>query len=376
MANKAICALCPAELTDENRTKEHIIPNSIGGIEKVEGFICKSCNSGKGGTWDAALAAQFNWLSVMVGIVRDRKEPPPERVATISGEEFLLHPDGTTRPAKFKYQETKDGEKTRISFAARTPKEARKKISEIVKRFPQVDRDEALANAKSQTSYLNEPLKVDIQFGGPLSGRSVVKTALSFAFKNGIDPHSCESVCDFLHDAAARSSCYGLSYLVDIVQDRTANAVFHCVAVHGSKADRKLLGYVEYFGLARWLILMSDNYDGPDLDEAYAIAPMTGSAIEIDLSWSLSKEVIGETIGGEGSPQDRYMEAVSKPLGMVMQMSNERGMSNAVKESFLAAGEKLGLKPGDVIGPAQSNAFASAMVEKFMPYILHRLGIK
>ncbi|MFD2234903.1 HNH endonuclease [Phaeospirillum tilakii] len=376
MATKLICALCPVELTDENRTKEHIIPNSIGGMEKVEWFICRSCNSDKGETWDAALAAQFNWFSVMVGIVRDRKESPPERVATISGEEFLLHPDGTMRPAKFKYEEVKDGETTRISFAARTPREARKKISEIAKRFPQIDQTEALANTKAQNNYLNEPLKVDIQFGGPLAGRSVVKTALAFAVKNGIDPHSCESVFEFLHDDSAPPFCYGLSYLVDIVNTRPANTVFHCVAVHGSKVDGKLLGYVEYFGLARWLILLSDNYDGPDLDEAYAMNPMTGDSIEIDLLWQLSAEVIDETIGGNGYSQKSYMEAIERTMDIVMRISNERGTNNAFKESFIAAGKKLELKPGDIIGPAQSQEFAKAIVEGLTPYLLHRLGIK
>ena len=376
MATKLICTLCLAELTDENCTREHIIPNSVGGIEKVERFICRRCNSGTGDSWDAALAAQFNWLSVMVGIVRDRKEPPPERVATVSGEEFLLHPDGRMQPAKFKYQEVKDGETTRISFAARTLKEARKKISEIARRYPRFNQNEALANAKVETSYLNEPLKVNLQFGGPLAGRSVVKTALAFAFKVGIDPHSCKGAIDFLHDDSAPPLCYGMSYLIDIVKGRPANAVFHCVAVYGSKADGKLLGYVEYFGLARWLILLSDGYDGPDLDEAYAINPTTGKPIEISMSWHLSKEAIDETIGGNGCPQERYTEAVARTMDIVMRISNEREMNNAFKESFFAAGEKLGLKPGDIIGLALSRAFASAMVEGFMPYLLHRLGIK
>lgn len=298
MTAKLICALCPAELTNGNKTKEHIIPNSIGGWEKVEGFICVTCNSGKGDSWDAELASQFNWLAVMVGIVRDRNESPPELVSTVSGEKFLLQNDGTMLPARFKYKEVKDGEKTQISFVARTTRETVKKIEEIAKRFPQIDKEEVLASAKIQTSYLDEPLRVQIGFGGPLAGRSVVNTALAFAFWKGINPHSCENVKDFLHDENAPSSCYGLSYLKDIVKIRPANTLFHCVAIHGDKSNRRLLAYVEYFGLARWLIVLSNDYDGPDMNGTYAIDPTTANTINIELGWSLSNEMIELTVSG------------------------------------------------------------------------------
>lgn len=376
MTTKPICALCPAELTDDNKTKEHIIPNSIGGWEKVEGFICVTCNSGKGDTWDADLASQFNWLAVMIGIVRDRNEAPPEPVSTVSGEKFLLQNNGTMLPAKFKYEEVNDGEQTKISFVARTTKEAVKKINEIAKQFPQVDKAEALANAKIKTSYLDEPLHVQLNFGGPLAGRSVVNTALAFAFWKGINPHSCENVTNFLHDKNAPSSCYGLSYLKDIVKNRPANTIFHCVAIHGDKSNRRLLAYVEYFGMVRWLIVLSNNYDGPEINEAYAIDPTTAETINIELHWSHTNETIEQTINGYGYTNESYMGAITKSLDEIMRRSNERGYNNAIKNSFQNAGEMLGLKIGDQITSDNNRAFASAFVDDLTPFILYRIGLK
>ncbi|MBB3212453.1 5-methylcytosine-specific restriction endonuclease McrA [Herbaspirillum sp. Sphag1AN] len=62
--NTKKCQLCRDELNHSNDSKEHIIPNAIGGKKKVSGFICKSCNNKAGETWDAELASQLNWFSL------------------------------------------------------------------------------------------------------------------------------------------------------------------------------------------------------------------------------------------------------------------------------------------------------------------------
>jgi len=377
MDGNSTCALCLVELTDENKTKEHIIPNAIGGWEKVEGFICVSCNNGKGNTWDAELASQFNWFSVMTGIVRERNEPPPELVKTISGERFLLQNDGTMLPASFKYKEVKDGERTKISFAARTPKEAAKKIEEIAKRFPQFDKETALANAQEvQTSYLDEPIHVQFSFGGPLAGRSVVNSGLAFAFSKGINPHSCESVLGYLRNQNSPPSCYGLFYLKDIVKNRPANTIFHCVAICGDTSKRRLLAYVEYFGAARWLIALSNNYDGPNVNYQHAIDPTNAKPVDIRLQWEITDEMIERTVSGNGYTTDDYSSEFGKTIEIILRLSNERDQRHAIERAFWAARKKLGMKVGDQITPDIAQAFALTMTNELNPFIRHLVGGK
>src|SRR3990167_1403499 len=83
MADKKECAFCASEITEINDSKEHVIPNSIGGRKKVRGFICISCNSSFGQSWDAKLAEQLNWFSLAVGIERERGRSPDEIVQTV-----------------------------------------------------------------------------------------------------------------------------------------------------------------------------------------------------------------------------------------------------------------------------------------------------
>ena len=52
------CWLCLRDLTE---TKEHIIPESMGGRKTVRGFICRACNSKTGHDWDAAVTEFESW---------------------------------------------------------------------------------------------------------------------------------------------------------------------------------------------------------------------------------------------------------------------------------------------------------------------------
>ena len=38
------CAFCEKSLSGKNRTKEHIIPNALGGRKKTVEFICNTCS--------------------------------------------------------------------------------------------------------------------------------------------------------------------------------------------------------------------------------------------------------------------------------------------------------------------------------------------
>lgn len=77
MLKKYICVLCNHEITEENNTKEHIIPNSLGGKRVLKNFICIDCNSKTGETWDAEIARKFAPFCTMFGIKKDRGNVAP-----------------------------------------------------------------------------------------------------------------------------------------------------------------------------------------------------------------------------------------------------------------------------------------------------------
>ena len=111
---------CGNSLTEDTLSKEHIIPNAIGGRKKVTGFICNNCNNVTGAVWDAELARQLNPLSLLLGIRRQRGEVPSQVFSTSSGDKIRMLSDGKRTIAKPSHEITTDGDSTHINIHART----------------------------------------------------------------------------------------------------------------------------------------------------------------------------------------------------------------------------------------------------------------
>lgn len=377
------CALCPVTLSEENWTKEHIIPNSIGGMVKLVGFICEHCNNSKGETWDAVLAGQFHWVALMLGIVRDRGKVPPAVVETVSGKKFNLLNNGSMEPAKFAFSRVEEDGKVKISMTPRTMKEAIRKINELAKRYPELDKAKALEEAQIKTTYLNEPLKIQLEFGGELGGRSVVKTALAFAYWKGIPTSFCENIQKFLLSepvldevgqvVPSDTDCYGLAYLSDLVTQRHQGSFLHYLGLFNSQASNQLFAYVEYFGLARWLIVLSNHYDGPPINESYALDPTTGKEVQATLNWPLENEEVKKIVTGFGL--ENYSSELGKMIASLMEHADKRGLNNAIETALKTAIERCGLKSGDLISKTHAAKIASELAGAMGAYMYHRVGI-
>ena len=135
---KRLCALCRTVILAENDSSEHIIPNAIGGRKIVRGFLCNRCNNSTGAKWDSELAKQLQPMCNFLNIRRQRGNPQPITVETVSGQKFLHHPDGRMARSKTEFSVHQDGEKTTINIKARSPKELEKLIPGLIRKYPQL----------------------------------------------------------------------------------------------------------------------------------------------------------------------------------------------------------------------------------------------
>lgn len=87
-----VCAFCSCEL--DKKSREHIFPQSIGGIDVVYDFICKACNNQTGHKWDSVLEKELRPWAVLYGL-------SDKSVAgiTVSGRNVQYHP----KPNHFRY---------------------------------------------------------------------------------------------------------------------------------------------------------------------------------------------------------------------------------------------------------------------------------
>jgi hypothetical protein len=147
------CILCDCAIDDQNDSEEHVIPSSIGGRLRVRGFLCKDCNNRTGSTWDGKLAEQLNFWCLFFSIVRERGQPPPERVQTTAGERLSMQPSGGFSPSRPIYQEVKSETGTQIQITARTMREASKMLRGVARKFPSVNPEAELKKAALERHY-------------------------------------------------------------------------------------------------------------------------------------------------------------------------------------------------------------------------------
>ena len=294
-----ICALCPAEINPNNDSREHIIPNSIGGRKKVSGFICINCNSNYGYKWDSVLAKKLNPYCLLLMIKRERGVPPKSEFVTDVGNKINLKHDGSMDIAKPKIEEEKIGDKVHVKVVARDFRTLKTKTKEVIKKYPQAKEyfSEMLEKANNESFYCNDYINLKLDFGCNESLRSVIKTALSLAVESGVNSSLCEVATKYLlHEDT--DPCFGYYYEKDLVKNRIKGQPFHCVRIQGDAKSRKLLAYIEYFGMLRMITLLSKNYIGNEIDVYYAIDPTTGKELDIAFNIQLTSINVQDVFDG------------------------------------------------------------------------------
>lgn len=369
------CALCNVIITSANDTREHIIPNAIGGRKKVKGFICKACNNSTGNSWESELAKQLNPLSLFFGIKRERGSAPSQVFETTAGDKLNLNADGSMSYEKFIYTETpfKDNRGVQINIRARTMKEAKTLLNRAKENYPDVDINKISSDLKFESSYSPDMLKFDMSFGGHDAGRSIVKSALALASSSGIPSKLCTEAISYLKNEASEA-CFGYFYEFDLIKNRPKGIPIHCVSIKGCKNTEQVIAYVEYFGIQRVVLCLSKSYKGKDVTNTYAINPMTGEELELAVELNLTNNEIREAYEYKKIPTGSVEKACEKviPTGMVASYDKEK--NRVVNKAIQKAFENCGAKEGEKLTQEHMEKVKNRVLEELMPFILHQMS--
>jgi hypothetical protein len=366
---RTLCALCGSIVTSKSDSREHIIPASIGGRKRVKGFICKACNEKAGEEWDAELAKQLNFFGVFIGITRQGgKKLPDQIVQTVSGKKFLKRADGSITIPKPIYQQVDEGGRVNISVQARTMKEARELANLARSRYPNFDVDQALSSASEQFSYLDEQLKIQFDFGGPKSGRTIVKSALAWAFSCGIDPRDCGPAQRYLTDNDS-TPCFGYYYEKDLIMNRPPE-VLHVVAVSGSSDTRQLLGYVEFFGVYRIVVCLSDEYEGDNFTKTLSVDPVSGRHFDLEIDLSLSRRDVMDAFEYKKVPEGAVENAASAVMIAGMNHEFAREKDRVIKRAIKKGWDACGAKTGELLTAEHMRVLSHIAASEMAPFFL------
>ncbi|MEN9862904.1 MAG: hypothetical protein RLZZ601_668 [Pseudomonadota bacterium] len=364
------CAICNTQISAGNNSKEHVITEAIGGRLRVSGFICKSCNNEAGRTWDAKLASQLLPLAHIFGVTRQRGVTPGLPISTTTGENLIMRPDGGFSPNKPSFSEEITPDGVQIKIVARDVNEAKSMLKGVQRKYPNTNTDQLLANAEFSSSYPTGMVHHQLDFGGEVSGRSIVKSVLALAHQAGIAANLCNDAIQYLRDHTA-PACFGYYQATDLVANRPLETPLHCVAVNANPVTGLVLGYAEYFGIHRVVVCLGKGYCGEVVKSSYAIDPRTGKELYLSVNLDFNESEIDAIYRYEMIPNGAIEAAFHAVMPAALKKKDDFERERVIAEATEYAFKNCGAKYGEILTESQVKKLSSLLLEKLTPYIMH-----
>ncbi|CAM4449663.1 HNH endonuclease [Paenibacillus tarimensis] len=275
------CYICDIKLTKDNETEEHILLNSIGGKLKSKKLMCKDCNSRFGSDIDHQLSKQLNPIANLLDIKRDRGEPQNIK-GKYRDREVIIEPGGKIKWAR-PYIEK--GEKV-IHIEASSVGEATKVLKGLQRSYPEMDIEKALHNHKKGKKYL-ESVTIGLTFGGIDIKRAICKMAVNYFVDKGGDPSVIKHLLPFIE---SKENCDSIKYFYPRreVFYKEAEEILHSIVLIGNAKTKCLFVYVELFNEFKFVVTLSNDYDGMELYESYHYNLVTNEVVIYDAPLTIS----------------------------------------------------------------------------------------
>ena len=235
------------------------------------------------------------------------------------------------------------------------------------KRYPQIRVEEVPDEIDVHGVYSNDPFGIKFNVGEPNAERSIVKSAVALACEAGLKPEHCDAALRYLRNEENDYEEDGLwhYYEQDLVKNRTIGLPLHCVYIAGSPSSGLLLAYVEYYGVVRVVMSLSQVYNGDTVRQRYSIDPVTGRElddVEIDLDDLMFKVIKAQTAEGLRAGAIKAMEEV---LGSGTLLSRGRSIAELCVESVNAYCERNGV----TVEMADRRELVEEVAQRLIPLI-------
>lgn len=256
------CYLCGEFLNKGNSSKEHIIPNAIGGKLKSSDLLCKNCNNLTGDKIDYHLSEALSLISKCINIKRERKSGLAIPFTLEKGSNVLLK-DGLEME---RVPNVVKG-KNKFTIRASSKKEALKMLNTLKKRNPSIDADKAKENLSVKTNFVSENIDFEIKFDEACY-RALGKIITNFYIYMGYDKFEILELIDFIKGVKKENPLNWYTAAGPFVFDE--REVCNTVSIIGDPNFKKLVGIVEIYSTFKLYVIINNNYSGESFCDIYS----------------------------------------------------------------------------------------------------------
>jgi len=367
------CYGCGVTLRKKNSSKEHIIPNAIGGRLKSRKLLCKDCNSAFGSDIDFKLTQQLSFLCNLLNIKRDDGEVP-KTIKPTDGD-YNLRAGGKPVPKKPSIEEIDlDNGMRQISVHA-SPEQAESIFKGLQRKYNLSDEliAEAKASAQLREEYVSDSLNFPVEFGGSDAFRSICKTAVSFFVHRGGNPCAIQHLVPYIRGERDKH-CTFFYYPVQSITKREPTEILHTIIVAGDETAGVLYAYIEYFSCYSCIVLLNDAYRGASFVETYFFDTLQSKEVNKSFNISISLDELNALLDNRQTSQQDIQRAFAMALGIALNKIKKATIHDIVEKTFDDSFETF--PEGQIMDEEMFRLFLEKFQERFAPFLAAQMSTR
>lgn len=282
------CIICDRSFSEVTPSREHIIPNALGGLLVTKLATCVKCNSDSGHKGNAYLVNKFHLLANSLDVIRDRGgHPCASFVDPTNGTEYKLKPGKAPIKAS-NIKVNRSASTINFEFSAPNRKEAEHILKLLTK-----DKSQQSPILKS-TEIPNSKFTMNIgySYDDDKFLREIARIAVCYARHVEVAINATEPTLQFSRGGNI-NYCPVVPVQGDVVsvKDLPIHPLYHGIFLNKPEESRVLQIYVFLFQYCEFLVKFQADYYGPSLSFGYLLNLVSGISENRAFKWKLKPEV-------------------------------------------------------------------------------------
>jgi len=273
----ALCYRCQKPLEQNQLSREHLIPEALGGKVTSKWLICDPCNNHFGTTIDAELIKQIghhaNILKVNYSTtskIFTGKTMDGQVWRVQSGLKGIYCVKCEIKGKQFEIKGTTKNE---------VLVQLKKWFKDRKRKEPDLDIEHEMSKLVFENEFAPEIVYFtngisddpnEIVVGGSKFYQGVAKIIVNFYLENGGNQGYISDILNVIrNNGNNKPKRIRFIYNTCIVRNYLENEISHCVKIYSSPTEEYLIGCVELFSIYRVLVILNPFYKGPDINYSY-----------------------------------------------------------------------------------------------------------
>ncbi len=312
---KYYCYICDHELTDTNKSDEHIILNAIGGHLHSDTLLCKNCNNKIGEMSDAQLAEDLSFFTDMLVVKKKRQNPHNQIMQDEHGHEVIVENGGQKiilrRPLITKLNDNT------LKITARNEKELKGIVEGLAKRGESVS--ESIVDIIGKAKFIKErPCLSKNVCITEKAFPSIIKSAVNYYMLLFHDAPTIKHLVPYILGEKNLKDVLYLHLFKNLPYETIEEQVTHMIHLEGNQNTKLLYAMMEFYGTYTYIVVLNSEYNGININKIYTYDTISSQEVTRSFSLPLRIEDLEQFRNQPHGEYIKYLEYVQNRFNNVM----------------------------------------------------------